>query len=675
MRSSRPRTLPIDLLHIAPVGFALAGVAWAALTGVVVFASHPATAAQSALATAACGGFFVVASAIGFRFAMRRALWLQARGRSDQVAAASQGSWKPLWILVATGALIGATSYGLYRQQVAQAKLDRTVTLELATRLQARRVESWFEVRTMSLRDLSASPYVADELQEMSAGEGLERARRLRRRLDLLVSGRRFSGLAVLRPDGQRLAAVGRPITVSPDVVDVLRRAVGASDVRYTDIYEPPEAPDTRVLDFAIPVFAVGARRTTPVALLIARVDVDSSLLPLLRQGGDAYATMETALLRKDAGRVAVLSPLGEGDLGRTGNALGDPGRSWLGGRLTDGEQGAIEAIDYRGVPTLGMARPVAGTPWLMAAKVDLTEINAPVVRIAALSGAMAAAALLAGGLMIGFWWRGERLKFELGAQEADERARELVRERDRAEKADQLKSAFLATMSHELRTPLNSILGFTDVMLNDMDGPLNVEQRQHLGIVRQSSKHLLALIDDVLDISRIEAGQLRLETVAFDVIGLLQRKLASFQPVAAARALRLELAVPADALMVCADPVRVEQIVGNLLSNAIKFTEHGSVTLAAQRRDGRVEVTVTDTGEGITAENLPQLFAPFRQFRSPLGRLREGTGLGLAISRNLALAMAGSLDASSVVGVGSRFRLLLPGDGLASRYRDASVE
>ena len=263
----------------------------------------------------------------------------------------------------------------------------------------------------------------------------------------------------------------------------------------------------------------------------------------------------------------------------------------------------------------------------------------------------------------------GERVAAERSLRESheqlerrvEERTRDLVAARDRAQHADHVKSEFLATMSHELRTPLNSILGFTDVMLQGMVGTLTGEQRRHLGIVRDSSSHLLELINDVLDMSRIEAGQLRLEPAAFDAGELVRRRTQAFETAARDRGLELQVDVEAGTGDAVGDPRRVAQIIGNLVTNALKFTESGRIVVSSRRAGGIVEVAVRDTGVGIAPENLSELFAPFRQFRSPTGRLHEGTGLGLAISRNLARAMGGDVHVASVVGEGSTFTLVLP--------------
>jgi len=269
-----------------------------------------------------------------------------------------------------------------------------------------------------------------------------------------------------------------------------------------------------------------------------------------------------------------------------------------------------------------------------------------------------------------------ERIQAEHALREAksdlerkvEVRTRELKTALERAEAADRLKSAFLATMSHELRTPLNSIIGFTGIVLQELAGPLNAEQAKQLGMVRGSARHLLDLINDVLDISKIEAGQMEIRPEDVDLRASVERVVATVRPLAERKGLALAAELPQEIPAMRSDRRRVDQILLNLVNNAIKFTDQGAVTLTLESgalADGRaaVQIRVVDTGIGIKPHDLETLFQPFRQVDTGLARQHEGTGLGLAISRRLTELLGGEIRAESAWGVGSTFIVTLPLD------------
>lgn len=248
------------------------------------------------------------------------------------------------------------------------------------------------------------------------------------------------------------------------------------------------------------------------------------------------------------------------------------------------------------------------------------------------------------------------------------ERTQELNAALIRAEAADKIKSAFLATMSHELRTPLNSIIGFTGIILQGLAGPVNPEQSKQLGMVRDSARHLLALINDVLDISKIEAGQLEVKLESFDLQESLQRVMSIIKPIADKKGLTLKQDIPDDIGYLINDKRRFEQILINLLNNAIKFTEHGSVSLSVEYQvenstpnDSCILIKVKDTGIGIKPADIHNLFQPFHQIDTGLSRQHEGTGLGLVICRRLSELMGGEISVKSEWSKGSEFTFVLP--------------
>ncbi len=232
---------------------------------------------------------------------------------------------------------------------------------------------------------------------------------------------------------------------------------------------------------------------------------------------------------------------------------------------------------------------------------------------------------------------------------------------KERAEDADRLKSAFLATMSHELRTPLNSILGFTGIIKDGLSGPINDEQKKQLDIVYNSGKHLLSLIQDILDVSKIESGQLKTNISRFRINSAIEDVVQSVKPLANVKKLSLCVKDDTQKGEIESDQRRVEQILFNLLSNAIKFTEKGEVKVECHISDGQVITRISDTGIGIKPEHMDRLFKPFIQLDDGLSRRYEGTGLGLSICKKLVEMLGGKINAQSEHGKGSVFTFTLP--------------
>jgi len=226
------------------------------------------------------------------------------------------------------------------------------------------------------------------------------------------------------------------------------------------------------------------------------------------------------------------------------------------------------------------------------------------------------------------------------------------------AEAANAAKSIFLATMSHEIRTPLNGVLGMAQAMEADA---LPATQRGRLSVIRESGEALLAILNDVLDLSKIEAGRLDLEEIEFDLDDLVRGAHAAFTALANKKSLSFCLRIkPSARGAYRGDPARIRQILYNLISNSLKFTEQGEIRVEVSRTRGSVRFAVADTGVGIAADQLPNLFAKFTQADSSTTRRFGGSGLGLAICRELAGLMGGSIEVESQPGVGSRFVLSL---------------
>ena len=245
----------------------------------------------------------------------------------------------------------------------------------------------------------------------------------------------------------------------------------------------------------------------------------------------------------------------------------------------------------------------------------------------------------------------------------------ELELRNQEVERANRLKSEFLASMSHELRTPLHTIIGFSELLAEELKGPLNDNQKRFVEHIHRDSMHLLELINEILDLSKIEAGRLELKREVFDSSAAIEDAVATVRSHSDAKSIGLEVNLEAS-VPIDADPVRFKQILLNLLSNAVKFTPDGrQIRVHAVSRSGFLEVSVIDTGIGIPKHEHRVVFDKFRQVGQTTKGLREGTGLGLAITKELVEAHGGRISLESEVGKGSRFTFTIP----AARGQEAS--
>ncbi len=239
----------------------------------------------------------------------------------------------------------------------------------------------------------------------------------------------------------------------------------------------------------------------------------------------------------------------------------------------------------------------------------------------------------------------------------------------------DKDRSAFLAALSHELRTPLNAILGFTDVLLSGVDGPLSEDARENLTVVRTSGEHLRSLIDDILALSALESGQFRLSREELDVVSVAQDVVTEARVTADSKGIYLDLVeLSGSPLSAYVDRRRVRQILQNLISNAVKFTSQGGVVVTVGRERDDVVITISDTGPGIESAALDGIWTEFSQVGTGVTQ-RQGTGLGLSITRRLVQMHGGTVDVESTVGHGSTFTITLPLDARRRSSVDGMIE
>jgi signal transduction histidine kinase/CheY-like chemotaxis protein len=316
-------------------------------------------------------------------------------------------------------------------------------------------------------------------------------------------------------------------------------------------------------------------------------------------------------------------------------------------------------------------ARPkiflLAATPYLTGAALGVGEIASHAVKIGRPWEVLSA--VIALGLLANLFVMARR---QLAAsRDALRHARGEAQERGvAAEAANEAKSAFLATMSHEIRTPLNGVLGMAQAMGADK---LSTLQRDRLDVIRQSGEALLAILNDVLDLSKIEAGRFELEAVSFDLCELMRGAHSAFTALANKKGLSFDLTIEEAAKGVyVGDPTRVRQVLYNLISNALKFTERGEVRVTASPAAGGLVLEVSDTGVGIRPERVGSLFDKFTQEDASTTRRFGGTGLGLAICRELAALMDGEISVASRFGEGSTFSVKLPLERVAGAQAPA---
>jgi signal transduction histidine kinase len=387
------------------------------------------------------------------------------------------------------------------------------------------------------------------------------------------------------------------------------------------------------------------------------------------RHFSDFYAALETG----QGERIRLLEAggtiLAQHSAGGSTQAAGDPSpnREILSERFR-GESSGI----FMGAPgsedegRIVAFRRVGDLPLVVTASIPEAGVLQEWRGQAFRNGAMSAALALAGVWVAVALGREIRRRAQLARDLASERDR-AERERAAAERANRAKSAFLATMSHELRTPLNSIIGFSEMIQQEAFGPLG-DQRylEYAGDINVSGMHLLRLINSVLDLSRIEAGEAAVDRAPTDLAGIVRGAVRAVAPSAAAKDLSLECRISASPL-VLADGVMLRQAVANVLANAVKFTAPGGqVAVSLDAADGKAEVEVRDTGVGISPEDLPHVFEPFRQASATLARRYEGTGLGLTLARRFVELNGGTIGIESEVGRGTSVLIRLAAEAMS---------
>ncbi len=445
--------------------------------------------------------------------------------------------------------------------------------------------------------------------------------------------------VAVVPPND---ATVGNSFPSPERLADAPPRTVNyTSNVRLWGPYRASSTGDSAIVSVSV-AFRADPSFTTGLVAEVDLTRIVERIAPALRSENDLYITDSNGLL---------ILPVSTGDRG---------GVPATGARIVP--SGSVAGPYATTVPdpiggrlALTTVVPIAETDWRLVLVRPTTTLEAQVTPVFDQGdGAriMLVVVLLLGAALVGVtgsqMLRQRRLLAETNAELA---------------RVSQEKSRFLANMSHELRTPLNAIIGFSELLEQRLPGPLNEKQSDYLHDITESGKHQLALINDILDLSKVEAGKMEFRPETFDVGNAVTRVHTLVAPLAQAKGVRLVIGSGSGTASITHDPGRFRQILYNLLSNAVKFTpEGGQVTTAVHAvADGFVEISVADTGIGMSAEDAATIFQEFKRLDSAYARAQAGTGLGLALVKRMLVEMGGDISVASEVGRGTTFTVRLP--------------
>ncbi|MFI7637952.1 response regulator [Nonomuraea sp. NPDC049400] len=563
-----------------------------------------------------------------------------------------------LWVVLGLLplALLTSSSISLSENAVSDEVTDRVKTTASVSRVV---VEQQMGSLEKLVTAFAQRPSMRDTVAHAAAAAMSDHLGELKRLRDGV------SGLILVSSEGRMLGA--EPKTVLPQDISATDWFGAVRDRRAAHVsqaYTPTMVGVSRAVAVAAPIPSADGKRMLGILAVVYSLDAIQEFAK------EAAEAQEIQLLITDRAGVLVADP--DRKLLALTSLREDPrvdaalaGRSWSG--------------EFRGIDgtVLSASEPIPGIGWTVTAEVSAAEALASAEQLRA--NVLTVAALLALLILIGLGLQIHTTRGRRRAQATLARyASELAAARDEAVSASSAKSEFLAKISHEIRTPINGVLGMNSLLMGTR---LDDEQRHYATTAQESAQNVLRLLDDFLDLSRIEAGHLQVDEVPFDLPRLCDEVVAPFAPHAYEQGLWLTLRLDEDVpRQVSGDPARLRQILTNLVGNALKFTVQGGVDLHVTLDEGApgesravLRFAVADTGIGVGPDDREKVFGVFRQVDSPITRRTGGSGLGLAIGRQLTELMGGEIGLDSVEGVGSRFWVRLPMDVLT--WSEPSVE
>ena len=566
------------------------------------------------------------------------------------------------WVaLLAVAVVAGSVTHYRFRQAHIN---EQRVAILVVAELAANRVEKVITDRISDARLMSENFGYALRVRDFFDDPGdAVNAMAVSSRLLAEHKHRNYAYLQLVASDlTQRM---GVPDTATPRAVDtdaVSRALRSPGAVELGDVRVTPEGEVE--LAVTAPLSAPGVDGLEVIAVCVFHLDMEQTVFTQLERWPGVNQSGEILLVSPAHAGYTILSPRRFGTVEDTGPLLQVASGEGVTGD-DFGDRRPFSVRDYRGVEVEAALAPDAGTPWYIQAKLDRSEVYAPVRNHLLTVAASMAAWVVAVSLGMHLLWRSSRHKHEIALatiKHADSKAETLEYLNRELEQANSVKNAFLASMSHELRTPLNAIIGFSGVLKQELAGPLNPEQMKQVEMVHTSGRHLLALIDDVLDIARIEAGGFDVTPERFGLHDAVSGIIEMMAPIAKQKAIELRHVGPTIPIEASTDLGKFRQILLNLVGNAVKFTSEGHVEVRFGGRPyGGIWIEVEDTGPGISAEDLEHIFEPFVQLEQSGEAKAKGTGLGLALSQENAALLGGRITVASQPGKGTVFKLELP--------------